>query len=285
MDLIRNSSPVSHLHCHSPSITFTLQQLPNVKMSVPSKSFTPPTGQYLHSPPASAPSSPPSTYITYPTLPQWSDPRYVYSYTLHSELVKPTPSESGGPFGLSDISRANCGARDAAYRSAETTPTMSSVKNSGPIGYDAADDMSSRLKRYYRNGFPKVEEGGPAAPSMTTGLIAAGLRFEANAPVSEPTSSSEAAKVERYYRSRVTRGPAIPAKSGSEAGGLPLLNPQTELVSESAQASTSSSGSTSTSHSPLTSRSTSPTPSQQSAGEKQLEMMEDMSDEKACVIY
>lgn len=250
-------------------------------MSVPSKSFTPPTGEYLHSPPASAPSSPSSTYITYPTLPQWSDPRYVYSYTLHSELVKPTASESGGPFGLSDISRANCGAKDAAYRSAGTAPTMSSVKNSGPVGYDAADDMSSRLKRYYRNGFPKVEEG-PAAPSMTTSLIAAGLRFEANTPVSEPTSSSEAAKVERYYRSRVTRGPT---KSGSEAGGLPLLNPQTGLVSESAQASTSSSGSTSASHSPPTSRSTSPTPSQQSAGEKQLEMMENMSDKKACVIY
>lgn len=253
-------------------------------MSVPSKSFTPPTGEYLHSPPASAPSSPPSTYIMYPTLPQWSDPRYVYSYTLHSELVKPAPSESGNPFGLSDISRANCGAKDAAYKSAGTTPTMSSVKNSSPVGYDAADDMSSRLKRYYRNGFPKVEEG-PASPSMTTSLIAAGLRFEANAPVSEPTSSSEAAKVERYYRSRVTQGPAVPRKSGSKAGGLPLLNPQVELVPESAQASTSSSGSTSTSHSPPTSRSTSPTPSQQSVDEKQLEMMENMSDEKACVIY
>lgn len=256
-------------------------------MSVPSKSFTPPTGEYLHSPPTSAPSSPPSTYITYPTLPQWSDHRYVYSYTLHSELVKPTkptPSASGNPFGLSDISRANCGAKDAAYRSAETTTTMSSVKDSGPVGYDVADDMSSRLKRYYRNSFPKVEEG-PAVPSMTTSLIAAGLRFEANVPVSEPTSSSEAAKVERYYRSRATRGPVVPTKGGLEAGGLLSLNSQTELVSESAQASTSSSGSTSTSHSPPTSRSTSPTLSQQSAGEKQLEMMENMSDEKACVIY
>lgn len=246
-------------------------------------------GEHLHSPPASAPSTPPSssTHITYPTLPQlpqprWSDPNYVYSYTLHSELVKPAkPAAAPGSensFGLSDISRANCGAKDATYRSAEIT--MNFGTNSGPVGYGTADNMSSRVKRYYRNSFPRVEER-PVVPNLTTSLIAAGLRFEADpntASVSEPASSSEAAKVERYYRDRVTRKPATPnsAKSGLEdVGWFP----------EPAKMLTSSSGSTSTSQSPgsTPTSSTSPTLSQQSTGEKQPEMME--GDEKACVIY
>lgn len=245
-------------------------------------------GEHLHSsPPASAPSTPPSTHITYPTLPQlplpqWSDPNYVYSYTLHSELVKPArpaAPESENSFGLSDISRANCGAKDATYRSAAII-TMNSGTNSGPVGYGTADNMSSRVKRYYRNSFPRVEER-PVVPNLTTSLIAAGLRFEADpntASVSEPTSSSEAAKVERYYRDRVTRKPATP---NSAKGGLEAVS----WFSEPVEVLTSSSGSTSTSQSPRSTptSSTSPTLSQQSTGEKQPEMME--NDEKACVIY
>lgn len=250
-------------------------------MSVPNKPFTPPMGEHLRSPPASAPSTPPSssTHITYPTLPQpeWSGPNYVYSYTLHSELVKPAVPESENSFGLSDISRANCGAKDATYRSAEIT-TMNSGTNSGPVGYGTADNMSSRVKRYYRNKFPRVEER-PVVPNLTTSLIAAGLRFEADpntASVSELTSSSEAAKVERYYRDRVTRKPATPSSAKGE---------DVSWVSEPVEVLTSSSGSTSTSQSSRSTptSSTSPTLSQQSTGEKQPEMAE--NDEKACVIY
>lgn len=268
-------------------------------MSFPSNSLPLPAGENLHSPPASAPSSPPSTYVTYPALPQlqpqWSDPHYVYSYTLHSELVKPkkrTSSETEDSFGLSDISRANFGAKDAAYRVTGKTTTISD-RNSGPIGYGAADDMSSRVKRYYRNSFPKTPEE-PAVTGMAEGLIAAGLRFDVDpgtASVSEPTSSSEAARVERYYRNRVTREPAVP-ESGIEAAGWVSLDPETALVSPaemtseaaSSEGSISTSASTPQSPTTSTSRSTSPALSLQSTEDKQPEMTENMSDEKACAV-
>lgn len=267
-------------------------------MSLPSNSLPLPAGENLHSPPASAPSSPPSTYVTYPALPQlqpqWLDPHYVYSYTLHSELVKPkkpTPSETEDFFGLSDINRANCGAKDATYR--VTEKTTSSDRNSGPIGYGVGDDMSSRVKRYYRNSFPKVPEG-PAVLGMAEGLIAAGLRFDVDpgtASVSESSSSSEAAKVERYYRNRVIRELAV-LESGIEAAGWVSLDSGTALVSpvemtsEAASSEGSMSTSTSTSQSPTTStsRSTSPAPSLRSAEDKQPEMTEKTSDEKACAV-
>ncbi|KAL0632568.1 hypothetical protein Q9L58_008545 [Maublancomyces gigas] len=268
-------------------------------MSFPSNSLPLPVGENLHSPPASAPSSPPSTHVTYPALPQlqpqWSDPHYVYSYTLHSELVKPTkPTSSGteGFFGLSDISRANCGAKDATYRVTGKT-TTSSDRNSGPIGYGVADDMSSRVKRYYRNSFPKAPEE-PASLGMAEGLIAAGLRFDVDsgtASVSKSSSSSEAAKVERYYRNRVIREPAVP-ESGIEAAGWVSLDSETALVSPvemtseaaSSEGSMSTSTSTSQSSTTSTSRSTSPAPSLRSAEDKQPEMAEKTSDEKACSV-
>lgn len=159
---------------------------------------------------------------------------------------------------------------------------MSFGGDSGPVGYGAADDMSSRVHRYYRNGFPKVPEK-PSPSALAAGLIAAGLRFgedSSTAPVSEPTSSSEAVRVERYYRNRVTRMSVAPAfaESGLETADWVSLDSQEVLASsvQTTSGTTSSEGSASCPQSPTTSTSgsTSPTPSLRSAEDKQPEMVE-----------